>query len=34
MPRENVTLGSGSPWVWWKIAAIVTMVFGFSVLIA
>ena len=33
MPRENVTLGSGSPWVWWKIAAIVTMVFGFSVLI-
>lgn len=33
MPRENTTLGSGSPWVWWKIAAIVTMVFGFSVLI-
>ena len=33
MPRKNVPLGSGSLWFWWKVAAIVTMVFGFSVLI-
>jgi len=33
MPRENVPLGGGSLWFWWKVAAIVTMVFGFSVLI-
>ena len=33
MPRKNVLLGSGSLWFWWKVAAIVTMVFGFSVLI-
>ncbi len=33
MPRENVPLGGGSLWFWWKVAAIITMVFGFSVLI-
>ena len=34
MPRENILAGSTSPWFWWKAAAIVTMLFGFSVLIA
>lgn len=34
MPRENVLAGGTSPWFWWKAAAIVTMLFGFSVLIA
>lgn len=33
MPRANATIASSSLWLWWKIAAIVTMVFGFSVLI-
>lgn len=34
MPRANVLAGSTSPWFWWKAAAIITMLFGFSVLIA